>query len=153
MTASRLILLALFLVATPRAQAADPEKDIRALLTAQAVAWNKGDLDGFMAGYWNDVKLTFIGGGDITFGWKKTKERYEKRYKADGKAMGKLAFSELHVDELSANAVMVRGRYELTFEKQTEPKKHARGRFTLIVKKFPDGWRITHDHTSAEELK
>jgi beta-aspartyl-peptidase (threonine type) len=138
----------------PAARAADEEKDIRRVLDAQAAAWNKGDLDGFMVGYWNDEKLTFIGGADITFGWKKTKERYEKRYKSEGREMGKLAFSELHVDVLSANAAMVRGKYELTFEKQTDPKKKtARGRFTLILKKFPDGWKVTHDHTSAEEVK
>jgi beta-aspartyl-peptidase (threonine type) len=149
-------LLALVVTASAAApvRAGDGEKDIRAALDAQAAAWNKGDLDGFMAGYWNDEKLTFIGGADITFGWKKTKERYEKRYKSEGKEMGKLAFSELHVDVLSANAAMVRGRYELSFEKQTDPKKKtARGRFTLILKKFPDGWKVTHDHTSAEEVK
>ena len=139
--------------------AADPaptaeEKDIRAVLDAQAAAWNKGDLDGFMAGYWNDEKLTFISGGDITFGWKKTKERYEKRYKADGKEMGKLTFSEFHVEVLSPTAAVARGKFELTFEKETDAKqKSARGRFTLVLKKFPDGWKVTHDHTSAEDVK
>jgi beta-aspartyl-peptidase (threonine type) len=155
MSVSRSGLLALVVAAfaTP-ASAADEDKDIRAVLDAQAAAWNKGDLEGFMAGYWNDEKLTFIGGADITFGWKKTKERYEKRYKSEGKEMGTLAFSELHVDVLSANAAMARGKYELTFAKQTDPKKKtARGRFTLILKKFPDGWKVTHDHTSAEEVK
>jgi len=130
------------------------EKDIRAVLDAQVNAWNKGDLDGFMAGYWNDDKLTFISGGDITSGWKKTKERYEKRYKADGKEMGKLTFSELAVEAFSPNAAMLRGQFELTFEKETDAKKKtARGRFTLILRKFPDGWKIVHDHTSAEEVK
>jgi beta-aspartyl-peptidase (threonine type) len=138
---------------TPAARA-DDEKDIRAVLDAQVVAWNKGDLDGFMAGYWNDDKLTFISGGDITFGWKKTKERYEKRYKSDGKEMGKLTFSDFHADVLSSNAAVVRGKFELAFEKaKDDTKKAARGRFTLILKKFPDGWRIVHDHTSAEEMK
>lgn len=154
MSALRFGLLALLVLMAPAARAADAEKEIRAVLDAQAAAWNKGDLDGFMAGYWNDEKLTFIGGGDITFGWKKTKERYEKRYRSDGKEMGKLAFSELHVEPLCANAAMARGKYELTFEKQTDPKKKtARGRFTLIVKKFPDGWKVTHDHTSTEVVK
>ena len=130
------------------------EKEIRAVLDAQVTAWNKGDLDGFMAGYWNDEALTFISGGDITSGWKKTKERYEKRYKSDGKEMGKLTFSEFHVEVLSPTAAVARGKFELTFEKEADPKKKtARGRFTLVLKKFPDGWKITHDHTSAEETK
>jgi beta-aspartyl-peptidase (threonine type) len=136
------------------ARGADDEKDIRAVLDAQVVAWNKGDLDGFMAGYWNDDSLTFISGGDITSGWKKTKERYEKRYKSEGKEMGQLAFSDFHAEVLSPTAAVVRGKFELVFEKEKDDKKKtARGRFTLILKKFPDGWKIVHDHTSAEEVK
>jgi beta-aspartyl-peptidase (threonine type) len=156
MSASRFLLglLVSAFAFTQVVHAADDEKDIRAVFDAQAVAWNKGDLDGFMAGYWNDDKLTFISGGDITFGWKKTKERYEKRYKSEGKEMGKLTFSDFHVEVLSANAAVARGKFEVVFEKEKdEKKKTARGRFTLIVKKFPDGWKITHDHTSAEEMK
>lgn len=157
MRVSRLLLLAIvvgfaFLV-VPAARA-DDAQDIRAVLDAQAVAWNKGDLDGFMAGYWNDEKLTFISGADITFGWKKTKERYVKRYQAEGKEMGKLTFSELHIEMVGDKAALVRGKFELLFAKEKDDKKKtARGRFTLIVKKFPDGWKITHDHTSAEEMK
>ena len=148
------VLLSTVARATGASTPAADEKEIRAVLDAQVTAWNKGDLDGFMAGYWNDDKLTFISGGDITSGWKKTKERYEKRYKADGKEMGKLSFSELHVETLSPNAAMLHGKFELLFEKEKDDKKKtARGRFTLIVRKFPDGWKITHDHTSAEEMK
>src|SRR5262245_56244405 len=153
MSLVRCVGLGLAFLLAPAARA-DDAADIRAVLDAQAVAWNKGDLDGFMAGYWNDEKLTFISGGDITFGWKKTKERYEKRYKSEGKEMGKLSFSEFHVDVLSDKAAVVRGKFELVFDKEKdEKKKFARGRFTLVLKKFPDGWRITHDHTSAEEVK
>ena len=139
---------------TGASTAAGDEKDIRAVLEAQVVAWNKGDLDGFMAGYWNDEGLTFISGGDITSGWKKTKERYEKRYKSDGKEMGKLTFSDLHVETLSPNAAMVRGKFDLVFEKEKDEKKRtASGRFTLLLRKQPDGWKIVHDHTSAAEKK
>ena len=145
---------ALAFFALPPAARADDAKDIRGVLEAQAAAWNKGDLDGFMAGYWNDEKLTFISGGGIAQGWKATKERYEKRYKADGKEMGKLTFSELKVESLGANTALVLGKFELVFEKEKdEKKKTARGRFTLIVKKFADGWKVVHDHTSAEEMK
>lgn len=146
-------LVAVALVAGTGA-AADDAKDIRAVLEAQAVAWNKGDLDGFMAGYWADDALTFISGGDIVQGWKGTKARYEKRYKADGKEMGKLVFSELHVEALGADAAMVRGKFGLTFEKEADEKKRtASGRFTLILRKKADGWKIVHDHTSADEKK
>jgi uncharacterized protein (TIGR02246 family) len=148
------VLLTTVARATGSSTPAADEKELRALVDAQQKAWNKGDLDGFMAGYWNDDQLSFVSGGDITFGWKKTKERYVKRYQADGKEMGKLSFSELHVESFSPSAAMMRGKYELVFEKEKDDKKKtARGRFTLILRKFPDGWKITHDHTSAEEQK
>lgn len=122
---------------------ADDEKAIRGVLDAQVAAWNKGDLDGFMAGYWNSEKLFYISGGKIAQGFKALKERYEKAYQGEGKEMGKLAFSELHVETLSADSAFVRGKWEVKMTKET-----VGGWFTLIVKKFPDGWKVTHDHTS-----
>lgn len=107
-----------------------------------------------MAGYWNDDALTFISGGDLTTGWKGTKARYEKRYKADGKEMGTLTFSELHVETFGPNAAMLRGKFALAFAKEKDAaKKAATGRFTLILRKTAAGWKIVHDHTSAEEKK
>ena len=122
---------------------ADDEKAIRGVLDAQVAAWNKGDLAGFMAGYWNSDKLFYISGGKSAQGWKALKERYEKIYQGEGKEMGKLAFSELNVELLSGDAALVRGKWEVTMTKET-----VGGWFTLIVKKFPDGWKVTHDHTS-----
>jgi beta-aspartyl-peptidase (threonine type) len=122
---------------------ADDEKAIRAVIEAQQTAWNKGDLDGFMAGYWNDDKLFYISGAKSVQGFKPLKERYEKAYQGDGKEMGKLKFSELNVEMLSTEAALVRGKWEVTMTKET-----IGGWFTLIVKKFPAGWKVTHDHTS-----
>lgn len=121
------------------------ETAIRAVLEAQVQAWNKADLDGFMAGYWKSDDMTFISGGDISKGWAAAKERYVKRYQAEGKdKMGKLKFDELHVELLGPTAALVRGRYELI-----RGERKDWGRFTLAMKKFPEGWRIIHDHTSV----
>ncbi len=119
------------------------EKAIRGVLDAQVVAWNKGDLDGFMAGYWNSAKLFFISGGKTTQGWKATKERYEKTYQGEGKEMGTLAFSDVHVELLAADAAYVRGKWEVKMKAET-----IGGWYTLVLKKFPNGWKVTHDHTS-----
>lgn len=132
------------------AQAPSPgaeEKAIRAVLDAQVVAWNKGDLDGFMTGYWKDDKLTFISGGTITRGWEPTRQRYVKRYQAEGKSkMGTLSFDELEIELLAADAAMVRGRFQLVRGEKTDW-----GRYTLILRKLPEGWRIIHDHTSIPD--
>jgi ketosteroid isomerase-like protein len=122
------------------------EKAVRAVLNDQVAAWNKADIDGFMKGYWKSEKLSFISGGTITRGWDQTRERYVKRYQAEGKdKMGTLSFDELHVETFGADAAMVTGRFKLVRGEQTDV-----GRFTLAFRKLPDGWRIAHDHTSVD---
>jgi beta-aspartyl-peptidase (threonine type) len=138
-------MLALPLVAAERKP--DPKADeaaIRAVLADQAAAWNKGDLEGFMAGYWKSPDLTFVSGNAKTKGWDATLERYKKRYQAEGKEMGKLTFSELEVEQLGPDAALVRGRFTLEMMKEKPT-----GLFTLVLRRFPEGWRIVHDHTSG----
>jgi beta-aspartyl-peptidase (threonine type) len=142
------VAIVVFPFCCPLARAADepkPADAIRKVLDDQVVAWNKGDLKTFMAGYWESPKLSFYSGSNKTQGWKETLERYRKRYQADGKEMGKLSFSELDVEMLGPDAALVRGRWHVEMTKE----KHA-GLFTLIVRKLPDGWKIVHDHTSGE---
>jgi beta-aspartyl-peptidase (threonine type) len=121
------------------------ETAVRKVLDDQVAAWNKGDLDAFMSGYWNDDALAFTSNGAETAGWKATKERYEKKYKSEGKEMGRLSFSDLKFEGLSPNAAVVRGVFILVTSKGTPT-----GRFTLVFRRFPDSWKITHDHTSVE---
>lgn len=90
------------------------EPDVRAVLDAQAAAWNRGDLDGFMAGYWHSDELTFCSGGDVTKGWQGTYDRYRKRYQADGREMGRLEFSDVSVEVVTHDLALVRGRWKLT---------------------------------------
>jgi ketosteroid isomerase-like protein len=121
-------------------------RDVRAVLNQQAADWNKGDLDGFLTGYWNSPKVVFMSGGQRFDGYEAMRDRYRRRYKAEGKAMGQLAFSELDVEPLGPESVLARGRFRLTMPDGAKPT----GLFTLIVRKFPNGWKIVHDHTSAD---
>lgn len=107
----------------------------------QAAAWNKGDIPGFMRGYWNSDKLVFVG-STVTRGWQPTLDRYKKSYDSRAK-MGTLTFSELEIEVLSKDAAVVLGSWSLAREKDNPG-----GKFTLIFRKFKDGWRIVHDHTS-----
>jgi ketosteroid isomerase-like protein len=115
---------------------------IRAVLDAQVTAWNRGDIDGFMGGYWRSDKLVFISGDSVTKGWQPTLDRYKKNYNTREK-MGTLTFSDLEFNVLTKTNVVVIGRWMVTKEKEN-PK----GCFTLIFKKLKAGWRIIHDHTS-----
>jgi beta-aspartyl-peptidase (threonine type) len=130
------------------------DKDaIERVLTDQTAAWNRGDLDGFMDGYWHDQRLTFTSGDEVEQGWEKTRDNYLKRYWAPGTRpsdRGKLAFEKLQIEDLSPTAAIVRGRFVLT---KNPGRESATGRFTLVFRKFEDGWKITSDHTSAAEKK
>src|SRR3954471_19535563 len=119
----RLTLLALLALAP--AAPADDAADIKKVLDAQVSAWNKGDLAGFMAGYWNSKDLTFVSGKDVTHGWQETLDRYKKRYQAEGKEMGKLAFADVEVRELAPGVALVTGKWELTLTKETVGGRHS----------------------------
>jgi ketosteroid isomerase-like protein len=131
----------------PNAYAADSESAIKHVLTAQQEAWNRHDLDGFMSGYWNSPDLTFFSGAKETRGWQATLERYRATYNSPGHAMGKLDFSDLRIEMLGPEGAFVRGAWHLTMPEGKNPE----GKFTLIFRKFGDGWKIIHDHTSAAE--
>jgi len=141
-----LILLFLLSVALASGQPNEDRKrvesDILKVMDAQTTAWNRGDIDAFMQGYWNSEKLVFASGDDITRGWRPTLDRYKKNYDTKAK-MGTLAFSGLEVSVLSKDAAVVLGSWALQRDKDN-PK----GKFTLIFRRFKDGWRIVHDHTS-----
>jgi ketosteroid isomerase-like protein len=121
-----------------------PQDAIRQVLDAQVKAWNKGDLPGFMEGYWRAPDLSFFSGNNKTAGWQATLERYQKKYQGKDKEMGQLAFQDLTIEMLGTDHALVRGRYLLRMKEQAPT-----GLFTLILRKLPAGWRIIHDHTSG----
>lgn len=121
--------------------------EIEQALRTQQVAWNRRDIEGFMAGYWNSPQLTFFSGAKENQGWQASLDRYRATYTGPGHEMGKLDFSELRIEMLGTDAAFVRGTWRLTMADGKTPH----GLFTLVFRKFPDGWRIVHDHTSAAE--
>lgn len=136
------LLLPAVITAQSDKQKAAIEREIRAVMDAQTSAWNSGDIEGFMRGYWNSDDLVFASGDDVTRGWQSTLERYKKRYDSREK-MGMLKFGDLHVNIISKDAAVVLGSWALT-----RANDNPKGKFTLIFRKFKNGWRIVHDHTS-----
>ena len=115
--------------------------DIRAVMNKQADDWNRGDIPAFMEGYWKSDKLVFVG-SEVTKGWQPTLDRYKRSY-PDKAAMGTLTFSDLEITVLSNDSALVLGSWSLKREKDNPG-----GKFTLIFRKFKEGWRIIHDHTT-----
>ena len=123
---------------------AQPDKEsaaIRKVMADQAVAWNKGDIPGFMSGYWKSDKLVFVG-SDVTRGWQPTLDHYKQSYDTRAK-MGTLTFSDLEFVVLEKDTAVVLGSWSLARDKD-----NPHGKFTLTFRKFKEGWRIVMDHTS-----
>jgi ketosteroid isomerase-like protein len=118
---------------------------VEQVLRTQQDSWNHHDLDAFMAGYWNSPDLTFFSGAKQTSGWQATLDRYKATYASPGHEMGTLEFSALRIEMLGPEAAFVRGAWHLTMSDGKTPH----GLFTLVFRKFPEGWKIIHDHTSA----
>ena len=120
----------------------EDEKMIREIMMRQQNAWNEGDLEGFMKGYWKNDKLRFIGSRGITYGWDQTLANYRKTY-PDKKTMGKLKFDIISIEGAGGEAAFVIGKWTLTRE-EDEPSGH----ITLFWKKIKGEWTIVADHSS-----
>ena len=112
------------------------------LLDTQTAAWNKGDLQGFMKGYWENDSLRFIGKSGITYGWSNTLANYKRGY-PDTAAMGKLNFTILVVKKLSPRYYEVVGKWYLK-----RSIGDAIGHYTLLLRKIKGSWVIVSDHSS-----
>lgn len=123
-------------------QAIGQETEIRALLAKQTDAWNRGDVEGFMEGYWKNDSLMFIGKSGITYGWQQTLDNYKKGY-PDKTAMGQLTFTLLEMKPLSKKYFSVVGKWHL---KRTIGDLS--GHYTLLLKKINGEWVIVKDHSS-----
>ena len=130
-----------FYSATSFTQTKD-ETEVRNVLAKQNAAWNRGDVDAFMVGYWDNDTLMFIGQSGVTYGYKNTLANYKKNY-PDTTVMGKLTFTLINLKQLSPEYFHVTGKYHLT-----RTIGDASGHFTLVFRKINGKWVIISDHSS-----
>ena len=119
-------------------------QQIQSVMIQQVQHWNNGDIERYMFGYYRSDSLRFASGGTITYGWQSTLERYLRGY-PDESQMGQLTFSQIDIQVISADAAVVFGKWQL----KRKEKDNSWGLFTLLFRKFPEGWRIVSDHTSS----
>ena len=127
-----------------------PEMARRAIvqvLTIQAAAWNRGDIPGFMQGYWQSDSLVFIGRKGPTYGWLPTLANYQKNY-PDATAMGQLDFSGLRVSLLAPGAAQVVGHWHLA---RPAALGDLQGYFLLVLRQIGGKWRVVADHTNSSQ--
>ena len=145
---------------------------IRGVMAAQVEAWNRGDIDGFMAGYEKSAELVFTSGGQIRHGYDETIAKYKAKYGTDKSTMGHLTFELLSIQHLGADGAIVLGKWALTDgpsrnEGPARPRPEgaplpageahptdgpnaAGGVFSVAFERTSAGWRIVHDHTSSD---
>jgi hypothetical protein len=142
MKRTNLLLLLSFIALGSMAQVNKDEKAILNLLNNQTVAWNKGNIDEFMMGYWNNDSLMFIGKSGVTYGYKNTLNNYKKNY-SDSAQMGKLFFEIMSVKKISPEYYWVLGKWFLK-----RSVGNAGGHYTLLFRKIKGKWMIIADHSS-----
>lgn len=128
-----------------RSFAPSDDSEIRSLFAEQRSAWNRGDIEAFMAGYVRGPELVFTSGSKIRRGWQVTLKRYQEKYGKDSSTMGALSFKILEIQALGADGAVVLGRWELAGLDEA-----AGGVFSVVLERRPEGWRIVHDHTSSD---
>jgi uncharacterized protein (TIGR02246 family) len=138
-----LLTLSLFALAACSSQPAADTTAIRNVMESQQDAWNRGDIEGFMAGYDRAETTTFVSGDEMTRGWQTVLDRYKQHYKSKDE-MGSLTFSDLDVKPIGKDLAIVDGRWKLTRAGDTP-----HGRFTLLFRHTGSEWRIVHDTTTA----
>jgi len=139
--------------AAPRAHhrqnGANDSGAIQAVLDAQIAAWNRGDVEGFMDGYWNSPEFIYVGNKQVTRGWQSMLDRYRQLFKSPGAGpMGTLQIDEIQISFLGKDAALVWGTYRVV----NPDGKRRGGLYTLVMRRFPEGWRTVYDRTSSEQL-
>lgn len=118
------------------------EQIIRSILNRQTQDWNRGDIQSFMHGYWENDSLMFIGKNGVTYGYQTTLNNYKKNY-PDTTAMGKLQFQILQVKPQGEGYYFVLGKWMLK-----RSIGDLSGHYTLIFRKIKGEWVIISDHSS-----
>ncbi|GAB2463771.1 hypothetical protein GCM10011375_15760 [Hymenobacter qilianensis] len=140
---SGLVLGVAFLCSCAATRPGSQRQDISQVLTTQTAAWNRGDVSGFMQGYWQSDSLVFIGKSGLTYGWQPTLDNYRRSY-PDAAAMGQLTFSNLRITPISPDAAHVVGRWQLARPAAGDLGGH----FLLVFRRIAGRWVIVADHSS-----
>jgi len=118
---------------------------IKAMLDAQAQAWSRGDLDGYLHYFWHDERLYYASTNVLVRGYDAVRASYAARY-GEGAQLGQLRFSDINIELLSADTAMVMGRFHVT-----EAKLPASGTYLIVLRKLPEGWRVVADQLAPNQ--
>lgn len=121
--------------------AAPAHPEIRAVIDAQVAAWNVGDIEGFMRGYWKSDDLVFTTPEDELRGWEALLERYQSRYETP-EQMGRLTVDRMIVSRTGEDTADLSGSYRFD-----TAEGRRTGRFFMKMRRIDGEWIIVRDHT------
>jgi ketosteroid isomerase-like protein len=131
-------------IANPEVKQSSRDAIVR-IIDMQKKAWNSGDLDTFLTGYYDSPDTSYTSGGQEYWGYEALKQKYTRSYGTSRDTMGMLDFSELKVVDVSADSAYCLGHWHL----ERKDKPSLEGVFTLVFKNTTAGWKIIHDHTTS----
>jgi uncharacterized protein (TIGR02246 family) len=121
----------------------DELQRIRDLFEAGNAAWNRGDIDGYLADYWHSEKVRWVSEGKVSYGFDATAAAYKARFNTPGN-MGTLEVANLEVQLLGESDALAFGEWI-----QTARGVRRHGVFTVHLKKMDGKWCIVSDHSST----
>jgi len=119
------------------------EAAIRNVFEAGCAAWNRGDLDGYLASYWDSDQTRWVSSGSLTRGKKAIVAAYKARFSAS-QQLGKLTVTELEIDVLTDTEAIAFGRWTLVVDYESST-----GFFTVQLRNIDGTWLFVSDHASA----
>jgi ketosteroid isomerase-like protein len=137
------LLILLFTYSLSYAQSGKNWQEVKNILTMQEKAWNEGNIDAFMQGYWKNDSLKFVSKNGVVYGWQNTYDRYKRTY-PDRATMGILKFDIVSKEQMGKEVYFLVGKWHL----KRDEKGDIGGFFTLIFRKIKGKWLIVADHTS-----
>ena len=136
----------MFLVSCADHNSGAGKTEILAAMASQEKAWNNGDIDGFMQGYWKNDSLMFISGDHVSYGWQQVTDNYKAKY-GSKELMGDLTFEIIRLEQLSSTAYVMIGSWKLD-RHVGEENTVIQGKYSLIWRLVDGNWVIVIDHTS-----
>jgi uncharacterized protein (TIGR02246 family) len=121
----------------------DNHQRIRALFESGCAAWNRGDIDGYLADYWHSDKVRWVSEGTVRYGFEVIAAAYKARFDSPDN-MGRLEVANLEIQLLGESDALVFGAWI-----QTTSSARRHGVFTVQLKKIDGEWLIVSDHSST----
>lgn len=115
---------------------------VRAAFEAWGDAWNSGDIDGYLAGYWDSPATRWVRAGNIVRGKQAITQAYKAGFPTP-ESLGQIEMLHFEMDVIGDQDALVFGIIAHTRGESTQ-----KASFAAHVRDFDGDWLIVSDHVS-----